>query len=474
MEESLESFFDGETLSLVGRFENMREQRQHYFFDVDEFEEIIDYYFFKNEQRKALMTIKLSLEQHPNNALLLIKMVQYQVNANRDHEALRILKELDQSPVCDSDLFLAKGNLYSQLEKPEKAIEEFKRALDGAEYIDEIYANIAFEYESLSKYHKAIEYLLKAIELNPENDSALYEFAFCCEISQQTDRCISFLHTFIDKNPYSAPGWFNLGIAFSNNELYEKAIDAYEYVLAIDESFSSAHFNKANCQANLGLYEKAIETYRETFFYEEPEPITFYYIGECYEKLKQFHQSIEFYQKAVALDPEFADAWLGIGISHDEMGKPQTALPFIQKAIKLTPGIPEYWFIQGDIQIKLSRIEDAIISYRKVIELNPDDDEIWLDLSVIYADSKDYQQGYEVLTEGLKYHEDNADFYFGMGYYLFMLGKPQQGSEMVIRGMSMDSEGHKNLFTTFPEACNHQEIVNIIALNKNPGFPGVQ
>ncbi len=463
MEESSESFFDRETLSLVGRFEIMVRQGQHVFFDVDEFEEIIEYYFFRNEQRKALKTINLALEQHPECLSIMIKMAQYQVNIKKDREALRILKEIDHIAITDSDLFLAKGNLYSQLEKPVKAIEEFKRAVDGSEFPDEIYSNIAFEYENLGKYDQAIEFLLKSLEINPENDGALYEFAFCCEVSQQTEYCITYLESFLDQQPYSVAGWFNLGIAYSNIDLYEKAIDAYDYVLAIDESFSSAYFNKANCFANISNYDKAVETYFETFYYEEPEPVTYYYIAECYEKLKKFDTSIEYYQKAVALDPEFADAWLGIGISHDELGRPQSALPYILKAIKISPAIPEYWFILGDIQIKLSRIEEGIASYRKVIELDPEDTDVWLDLSVVYADQKNFEKGYEVLQEGVLHHAAHSDFYFGMGYYLFMMGKEQQGNEMLSKALEMDYEGYQRLFTTFPEARNHPKVAELIS-----------
>jgi len=180
MEEPFESYFDGETLSLVGRFEKMIQQEQHFFFDVDEFEEIIEYYFFKNEQRKAFLTINQALEQHPGATSILVKLAQFKVNAKKDREALRILKDIEQSDTADSDLHLAKGNLYSQLEKPEKAIEEYKKALDGADYLDDILSSIAFEYENMGKYDQAIDFLLKALDLNPENDAALYEFAFCC------------------------------------------------------------------------------------------------------------------------------------------------------------------------------------------------------------------------------------------------------------------------------------------------------
>lgn len=463
MDEPLESQFDSETLSLVRRFEKMLLREEHLFFDVGEFEEIIEYYFYRNEQRKALETIQKSLDLHPGAPTLLLRLAQHHINTGKDREALRLLKQLSGFAHSDGDFHLAMGNLYSQLEKAEKAIGAYLKGLHSAEYPDEVLAGIAFEYENLGQYDKAIDYLLQALDANPSNEPALYELAFCCEVAQQPDRCIGFLLSFIDRNPYSAAAWFNLGIAYSNVELFEKAIEAYDYAIAIDETFSSAYFNKANCQANTGNYHQAIETYFETLFYEDPEPVTYYYIGECYEKLKDFEKSIDYYNKAVSLDPEFADAWMGLGISYDELGKPQSALPFIEKALRLSPGNPEFWFIQGDIQIKLSQILEGIASYRKVIELDPEDVDIWLDLSVVYADRKDFESGYTVLEEGLHHHAAQPDFYWGMAYYLVMMGKTNQGMEMFARAFEMDREGIKRLLTTFPEARNHPVVVELLA-----------
>jgi tetratricopeptide (TPR) repeat protein len=137
-------------------------------------------------------------------------------------------------------------------------------------------------------------------------------------------------------------------------------------------------------------------------------------------------------------------------------------LPYINKAIKLSPANPEYWFILGDVQIKLAQYDEGIASYRKVIELDPDDTDIWLDLSVVYADRKDFEKGYAILVEGLRFHETHADFYFGMSYYLYMMGKSRQAGETMVTALGMDKEGHKRLFTTFPEAMNHPEILEII------------
>ena len=91
------------------------------------------------------------------------------------------------------------------------------------------------------------------------------------------------------------------------------------------------------------------------------------------------------------------------------------------------------------------------------------DTDIWLDLSVVYADRKDFEAGFAVLQEGIQHHESHADFYFGMAYYLFMMGKSQQATETMLKALGMDKEGHVRLFSTFPDAMNNAEITALIA-----------
>ena len=140
---------------------------QHYFFDLDEFEELIDYYLFNNEIRKAESCIAIALEQYPGETGILLKKAQFLISTDKNEKALKILSDLDGSNFDDYEIHMAKGNLYSQLDRSEKAIEEYTLALHDSDDLDEILSNIAFEYENLGKYEKAIEFLTQASEQNP-------------------------------------------------------------------------------------------------------------------------------------------------------------------------------------------------------------------------------------------------------------------------------------------------------------------
>ena len=60
----------------VKRFEDMIAQDAQYFFDVDEFEIIVDHYVNECNYRRALRALRFATSQHPCSSELLIRKAQ--------------------------------------------------------------------------------------------------------------------------------------------------------------------------------------------------------------------------------------------------------------------------------------------------------------------------------------------------------------------------------------------------------------
>ena len=237
--------------ALISRFEEMIKNSKEFFFDVQDFEDIIDYYLERSDFSNCQKAIEAAKNQHPSCTAFKFKQALYLISINKHNDSLNILNELEILEPSNPEIYLTKGVIYSHQKKYDLSINAYKMAIKFADDPEDIYTNIAFEYENIGDYLRAINYLKKVLEINPENEAIIYELSFCYELSGQSEECVEFYENFIDKNPYSKSAWFNLGIAFSNIDKYEKAIDAYDFCLAIDETFASAYFNKANALAHL-------------------------------------------------------------------------------------------------------------------------------------------------------------------------------------------------------------------------------
>lgn len=455
-------FNETDLKALVERFEDMLKKNGSVFFDVEDLEDIIDFYLDNQNATKSRKAIDLALAQHPGSTVFLVKKARYLVLTNKLEDALDLLDEAGKIDPTNADIFLLKGSIYGGMKKTDEAIREYQKAIRFASDVEEVYTNIAYEYENSGDYHSAIQYLKKVLEINPDNESAIYELSFCFEITNQVEKGIEFFNDFLDRNPYNKVAWFNVGICYNNVELYEKAIEAYEFAIAIDETFSSAYFNLANSYANLGEYRLAIKNYKETFKYEDPQALTHYYIGECYEKLHRYEEAIEHYNSAIKEDPEMADSWMGLGVCYDELEEPFAAVKCMEKALDLEDDNAEFWYIYGDLKYKLTDWESAISAYERVTALDPLHSEIWADLADAYMETGHPEKAEEVLEEGIYQQSDNASLVYRMAAVLFKQGKQKGALKTLAQGLQMDFEKHRELFEAYPQVEQLKEVQDLI------------
>ena len=85
---------DGELEEILGRFENMLRQVENLFFDVYEFERIIDHYLDTNHFSKAIDTVQYGKSQHPGSITLQIKEAQVYAEKGDSFKALGMVDQL--------------------------------------------------------------------------------------------------------------------------------------------------------------------------------------------------------------------------------------------------------------------------------------------------------------------------------------------------------------------------------------------
>src|SRR3972149_2334088 len=102
-----------EQLKLVVRFEDMLNNGNQSFFDVEEFEDIIDYYFEKNDSNKSLQAIDFAINQYPFSTVFFLRKAQIYAAINQSQKALEILSYVESMEPSNTELFMTKGSIYS-------------------------------------------------------------------------------------------------------------------------------------------------------------------------------------------------------------------------------------------------------------------------------------------------------------------------------------------------------------------------
>ena len=71
-------------------------------------------------------------------------------------------------------------------------------SLGSGEYADDIYLEIALEYENMQRFDKAQEILQEAITKRPENEVLLYELAYVFDINERSAESIEYYQQFLE------------------------------------------------------------------------------------------------------------------------------------------------------------------------------------------------------------------------------------------------------------------------------------
>ncbi|MCI5055939.1 MAG: tetratricopeptide repeat protein [Flavobacteriales bacterium] len=452
----------------IGRFIEMINQDQVYFFDEFEFVEIISHLMTNGDFIMASKAIELGKSQHPSSIEILLQNAEFYIVTSRLEEGLALLNDLEGLETINADILVMKASIQSQLGNSKEAINNLSKALDmGGHAKDELCINLAFEYQGLGNYDKALGYIKEALKLNPNNQDAIYELAYCYDHLEQLEESLVFYEEFIDNNPYSYSAWYNKGYVYTRLALHEKALESYDFATIIKEDFVSAYINKANTLQHLGRYEEAIETYQSTFDHEDPKATTYYYIGECFEDLEEYEDALKYYKKSIAKDEGFADAYAGVASVLEVLGRYKEAIPYVNQATIIDESNETYFHLLADLQKKCGEYDNALLSYNKSVSINPAYEECWLDYADTYFESYQTDSAIEVLNEALKYIENSADILYRLTAYLIDSGKITDASDVLYNALDIDNDGYSKLFEYLPLSKNSPVIMDIIQNHKS-------
>jgi tetratricopeptide (TPR) repeat protein len=444
--------FEEEVKQAVQKFERMRRNNEKYFFDVIEFESIIDYYIDSNNSLKAFEAATLATQQHPNSVSIQLRKARVLLDKGRAVETLRILKKLENIEPGNHEIYIAKGTALGMLGDIQgaKKIFDYALTLDSDE-VENILFSIVSVLQNLNYYEHLIPYLLRLIEKEPNFKAHIYDLAYAYEKTGNYDSSISYYLKYLEEEPFSDSAWYNLGIIYNKLEQYENSLEAYDYALAINSLNSFALFNKANILSNLERFSEAIPVYHE---YLENEPESFEamtYLAECYEKTDDITLARKYYHEAIELAPEYADPWFGLGVIEYNVGNADDSLIYFRKAVRLDDENPEYWYLLGKAHYIKGEVKAALSCFREALKIDAYYEDVWVDLGKIILKEHITSKAIQYLEHAYKVTGDLP----GINYLLasFYLHTGDRDNAFIHLSLAVGAD--KDLFTEFKDMFPH-------------------
>jgi tetratricopeptide (TPR) repeat protein len=139
--------------------------------------------------------------------------------------------------------YFKRGNEFIQAGELEKAVEEYKKALEiDADNVD-VLTNLGVVYYNLGQLDESVVYYSRAIESAPGDADIHSNLAAAYVQMNQLDRALEEYLTAMDLNPDLAEAAFGLGVVYLQQGEVEKAIQAFEKFQELDtgrDSMASA------------------------------------------------------------------------------------------------------------------------------------------------------------------------------------------------------------------------------------------
>lgn len=451
---------------LIDRFEDMLKKRELWFFDVQEFEAISDYYYQTGRLRKAIKAAEIASQQHPYCSTFVARKAQYFTANDNLKKARQELNKLESMEPESFDLFMAQATLFSKEGKHHKAIGLYKQAMKKADFPEDVWPIIAMEYQMSGNYEMAFKYLKITLEDNPDDEIAIYNIALCFDLLDKSGEGIKYFKKFIDKNPYCEIAWYHLGILSAKEKLYNDALQAIDYAILIDEFFTAAYYEKARLLERTYRYREAADTYLQSLEYEGPTGFSYYKIGMCYLNMHKDEKALTYFTKAIQEDPDLDEAYYELSLLKDEDKSGPESIYYINKALELNPDSADYLFVSAEIHRRAGLLNEAEIIYQKIIELGHIDPDVFIEYAELLFDLCEFEEGMDVLYQGVQLNEGSADMNYRMAGYLYILRESDEADIYFKKALELDADRKNHFFNLFPKLKSHSAIQRILGKRK--------
>ena len=450
---------EGDTKEIIKRYEDMLRSSSTYYFDVFEFENIIDYYLDLQNAPGAGVAAEIARQQHPYSSELQLKHAEILIADKKFEEANALLDLLSQIEPKNPDVLLLLGKLYLAKKWIVKANSYFKKVLvENLENRTEIISNICAMLLDIGDTKSALPYLEMAIAEEPANENLWFDLAYCYDREGKTPEAVKGYIRYLDYDPFNDSAWYNLGLLYSREEEHEKALDAFEYCVAIIDEIPIYVLSLAHTLATLERYPKAIELFKELLETDPENVNALCSIGECYEKLGDYGQATSYYDKTLLLDPENAEAYYGLAVIHMDKGNYFGSLAMVNLCLKYDDVNPEYWFGLGKVYHKLGSIPESISAYEKAILLDEEDVDSISGLAYIYIEQHDEDRALRNFLKCIEISEE-VEFLVQAAILEFHKGMRPQAFEHLQKAINLDEEAGVDFFNEYPELKNLEDLL---------------
>jgi len=454
---------DDEITDMVKRYEAAKTNRRSIFFDVSDFESIINYYIEILNFNKALEVIAQAAKQHPKSSTIQLKRAQVLIERGQPLKSIKILRDIEVLESGNPEFYIMKGTAYSLMGDITRALISYNKAVESdVDNEEEILYGIALSLQHQNFFKESVNFLERAKHLNPGNNRYLYELGFAYEKMGDPERSVKLYLRYLDEDPFSENAWYRLGIVYNKLGRKKAALEAFDFAIAINDENALAIFNKANIFADKGKYKEALIEYLNYVEIEYESVDGIIAVAYCYERLGKYDLAEEYYRKAIAEDPEYAEGWNGLaGIAYERDNFEETVF-CLKRAIKLDPDNSGYQVFLAQVFDLIGEAGGSYNAYKKALEIDPDNDDYKLELAEMLVKNRLWTETILELDEEQEENDMSIHSYCYLAIANFGIGNEKKGLFYLDKTLKINPGIMNTFYIFYPEWKTNMRIGKLI------------
>lgn len=489
-----EDFFDFDIEDLEKRFKDALTQGTSFFASEEEFENLINFYYFQGKYSYAEKAIEKALILYPMSSILWHKKGNFLYHITKYQEALSSFKNayLFDKTYLQNTLYIALTYIeLNNIRQAQKFFDITIELLNNEENDlyntlilcnDIIFSNIIdqkenpfFIDEKLShKKHlklNLVEALLKNIII--ENDEFAYaqkleNLALCSSLKGNIKKSIKYLDEAIQLDPFNIERWVYLAILYYRSKNYTKSIECLEYSLAIFPENPEALYIKGSSHFLLKEYHKALETYQELINYDLSEESDVYLnMGKCYECLNDPLNASAYYLKSYESDKNNTKALINLGGLFLELHDFEMSYHYLYMAMKIDKEDAELNYTLAYLMFQKNELNKAIRYINKALVYLPHETDFILLQSEILQAKGNLEKSIAVLKNSIDFVEDKARFYYRIAGLYILLDQKNIAYHYLQTAISEDPNLVSNFLEMYPIIKSDNLFKGLLNLPEN-------
>ncbi len=281
-----------------------------------------------------------------------------------------------QNPVLRIPTYESRETLVLEAPIGSPDDERLRERLAALGYIDRdnsnLHNNLAQSYLERGDYEKALAEYRRALELEPDSPLLWSNLGMAYLHMQSYEEAIGPLRQALELRPDFEAALSNLGVAYTYLGRLEEAAEIIERATALEPGRAEFHDNLGVIYSRLGRETRALECFRAAARLEPKFPEPYNNLGAVALEMGNLDEARDSFQRALALDPDLFDTRFNLGLLENKAGNLSDAVREFQAAIRIRPRDPEAYYRLGLVYREMNEKEKARREWRRAAAIDRD------------------------------------------------------------------------------------------------------